>query len=87
MNPFLLKLLPYLWTLTRTLGQSLMTLLMSLLAGQTLRHLLYRPFAWIAGRSRNTVDDGIAEDVRTDWGIAGETSKSDQKKDDTDAAE
>jgi hypothetical protein len=74
----------------QTVGQSLLVILATLLAGRTLRRLVYELVSWIAGKTRNRVDDQAAEDIATDLGLppaveeklsSQDSSDSNDKKD------
>lgn len=51
----------------KAIGGALISLFMELLGGKTLKVLLYRPIAWFAGKTKNTLDDQIVQDIKTDW--------------------
>ena len=72
MNPWLLRLIPIAWAVLRVVGQSLLGILTTLLAGRTLRRLVYWPVEWISRRTRNRVDDQVADDIASDLGLPAE---------------
>ena len=61
----------------KAVGQAVLSLIASLLAGRTLKTILYKPLRWLSRKTRNKTDDTIVQAVREDWELSDGEGGSD----------
>lgn len=77
MTPWLIKLLPVLLT---TLGQVLLSFLVTLLQGKVFKEFLLLPLEWLSERTKSTTDDKLVDLAREDLGLPPQENKEDNGK-------
>lgn len=56
-----------------TIGQVLLSIAATLLAGRTFKELLLWPLRWLAGKTKSKLDDKLVEDAEKDLGLRNDT--------------
>lgn len=69
---YLMKLLPALIPILKTLGTILLSMLMSIVTGRVLKRLVLWPLEKLASKTENKKDDQLVNDARKDLGLEPE---------------
>lgn len=60
-------------TILKTTGASLVSVIIALFTGKTIRHLVYKIIAGLAKKTSTNVDNQLLQDVAQDLGVENDT--------------